>query len=65
MFMIRIIVIIVLILAAIPLINKLEDYLGSKKEKIAKELDLKNIKRDAENLLSHGNKDKKIAQEGE
>ncbi len=65
MFMLRIIFIIILILAAIPFINKAKDYFGDKKDKIAKEINLKDMREGAGNLLHPENKDKKIAQENE
>lgn len=65
MFILRVIVIIILILAAIPFVNKIEDYFSGKKDKIVKEVNLKDMRESASNLLHPENKDKKIAQESE
>ena len=64
MFLLRIIVIVILILAAIPFINKAKDYFHDKKEKV-KELHMKDIEAGAQNLFHGQNKDKKIAQGSE
>ena len=64
MFLLRIIVIVILILAAIPFINKAKDYFSDKKEKV-KELNMKDIETKAQNLFHGQTQDKKIAQGSE
>lgn len=65
MFILRVIVVIILILAAIPFVNKAKDYFSDKKDKMVKEINLKDVREGANNLLHPENKDKKIAQESE